>query len=179
MYHHVLIPTDGSPLSTTALEKSLAFARDSGAKATIITVIEPFHIFSGEADQLENTRIDYERRARRRAARTLAEAQGRAKALCVPCEFIELESDRPYESIIAAAAQRGCDLAWRRRRAAAGQRDAEGADAFDDSGAGLPVGAAGRSELAGNSAGGFSVALTPRPEDPPAQQKRKWRARRR
>jgi nucleotide-binding universal stress UspA family protein len=110
MYSHILIPTDGSPLSTAAVEKGLAFARDAGAKATVMTVIEPFHLFSGEADQLENTRADYERRVRQHAARTLAEAQARAKALRVPCEFVEIESDRPYQSIVATAIQRGCDL---------------------------------------------------------------------
>jgi nucleotide-binding universal stress UspA family protein len=110
MYSHVLIPTDGSPLSTAAVEKGLCFARDVGAKATVITVIEPFHVFSGEADQLENTRADYDRRVKRHAAHTLAEAQARAKALRVPCEYLELESDRPYKSIIDAATQRGCDL---------------------------------------------------------------------
>jgi ferredoxin len=40
----------------------------------------------------------------------LSEAQARAKALHVPCEFIELESERPYQTIIDTAAERGCDL---------------------------------------------------------------------
>ncbi|MGA2045651.1 MAG: universal stress protein [Roseiarcus sp.] len=72
--------------------------------------IEPFHVFSGEPDQLENTRADHDRRVKRHAALTLAEAQARAEALRVPREFLELESDRPYQSIIDAASQRGCDL---------------------------------------------------------------------
>jgi nucleotide-binding universal stress UspA family protein len=110
MYSHILIPTDGSALSTAALEKSLAFARDAGAKATVLTVVEPFHVFSTRTDQLDNTRDEYERRSKQQAALHLGEAQARAKAFCVPCEFIELESDRPYESIIDTATERGCDL---------------------------------------------------------------------
>jgi len=58
----------------------------------------------------EDTRADYQRRAKERATHYLSEAQARAKALHVPCEFIELESDRPYQTIIDTAAERGCDL---------------------------------------------------------------------
>jgi len=52
MYNHILIPTDGSSLSTEAVEKGLSFARDARAKVTILTVVEPFHVFSSHADQL-------------------------------------------------------------------------------------------------------------------------------
>jgi nucleotide-binding universal stress UspA family protein len=110
MYRHILIPTDGSSLSTEAVEKGLSFARDARAKVTVLTVVEPFHVFSGHADQLEATRADYKRRAKERAAHYLSEAQARDKALHVPCEFEELESDRPYQTIIDTASERGCDL---------------------------------------------------------------------
>ena len=32
MYHHILIPTDGSPLSASAVEKGVALAKALGAK---------------------------------------------------------------------------------------------------------------------------------------------------
>jgi len=35
MYGNILIPVDGSPLSTVAMEKSMDFARETGAKATV------------------------------------------------------------------------------------------------------------------------------------------------
>jgi nucleotide-binding universal stress UspA family protein len=110
MYSHILIPTDGSPLSTAALEKSMAFARDAGAKVTVLKVIEPFHVFSAETDQIENTRADYERRAREQAAYDLTEAEIKAKRLGVPCETLHIESDHPYQAIIDTAAKRDCDL---------------------------------------------------------------------
>jgi nucleotide-binding universal stress UspA family protein len=110
MYAHILIPTDGSSLSTAALEKGLSFARDARAKATILTVIEPLHLFPGHVDQLEDKCADYQRHAKEHAVRFLAEAEARAKALHVPCEFIELESAHPYQAIIDTAAERGCDL---------------------------------------------------------------------
>ncbi|VFU09987.1 protein of unknown function [Methylocella tundrae] len=32
MYNHILIPTDGSPLSIVAMEKSIDFARETGGQ---------------------------------------------------------------------------------------------------------------------------------------------------
>ena len=111
MYHHILIPTDGSPLSTVAVEHSMDFARDANAKVTVLTVVSPFDAFSTDAVGLaDNTRADYERRARMQAAQILTDAQLKAKARGVPCEVEQLESDSPYDVIIKTADKRGCDL---------------------------------------------------------------------
>ncbi len=110
MYHHILIPTDGSPLATVAVEHSMDFARDAGAKVTVLTVVSPFHVFSTDAAQLTDTRAEYERQARTHAAEILTDAQLKAKAQGVPCEVVHLESDAPYDAIIKAAEKRGCDL---------------------------------------------------------------------
>lgn len=110
MYSHLLIPTDGSPLSTIAAEKSLAFARDAGAKVTALTVVEPFHVFSVDPEQLEQTRAEYETHAREEAAGYLTEVERQAKTLGVPCEVVRVEADEPYQVIIDTAAQKGCDL---------------------------------------------------------------------
>ena len=110
MYHHILIPTDGSPLSTVAVEHSMDFARDADAKVTVLTVVSPFHIFSTDAGQLTDTRAEYERRARTHAAEILTDAQLKAKARGVSCEVVQLESNTPYDAIIKTAEKRGCDL---------------------------------------------------------------------
>lgn len=110
MYHHILIPTDGSPLSTVAVEHSMDFARDANAKVTVLTVVSPFHVFSANAAELTDTRADYERRARMRAADILTDAQLKAKARGVPCEVEQVENDSPYDVIIRTADKRGCDL---------------------------------------------------------------------
>ena len=110
MYHHILIPTDGSPLSTVAVEHSMDFARDANAKVTVLTVVSPFDAFSTDAVGLADTRADYERRARMQAAQILTDAQLKAKARGVPCEVEQLESDSPYDVIIKTADKRGCDL---------------------------------------------------------------------
>ena len=110
MYHHILVPTDGSPLSTVAVEHSMDFARDADAKVTVLTVVSPFHVFSANAAELTDTRADYERRARMQAADILTDAQLKAKARGVPCEVEQVESDSPYDVIIRTADKRGCDL---------------------------------------------------------------------
>jgi nucleotide-binding universal stress UspA family protein len=110
MYQHILIPTDGSPLSTVAVEHSMDFARDANAKVTVLTVVSPFHVFSANPDELTDTRADYERRARAHAAEILTDAQRKAKRAGVPCDVVQLESDTPYDVIIKTAEKRGCDL---------------------------------------------------------------------
>ena len=110
MYHHILIPTDGSPLSSVAVEQSMDFARDADAKVTVLTVVSPFHVFSADASQLTDTRVDFERRARMHAAKILTDAQLKAKTRGVSCEVVQLESDFPYDAIINTADKSGCDL---------------------------------------------------------------------
>ena len=110
MYTHILVPTDGSPLSGAAVEQSMALARDLNAKVTVLAVVEPIAIFPTEADPLNAMRTEYERQASEQAARHLADAELKAKALGVLCEVVQVKSDRPYQAIIDTAAQKHCDL---------------------------------------------------------------------
>jgi nucleotide-binding universal stress UspA family protein len=110
MYHHILVPTDGSPLSTVAVEHFMDFARDADAKVTVLTVVIPFHVFSADSNQLAGTRADYDRRARTHAAEILTDAQLKAKVRGIPCEVMQVENDSPYDAIINTADKVGCDL---------------------------------------------------------------------
>lgn len=110
MFNHILIPTDGSPLSSVAIERSLTFARDAGAKVTVLTVVEPFHIFLSETEKLSGTKEGYERQPEEQAAQYLTEAELKAKTLGVPCEALMLRHNRPYKAIIDTATANKCDL---------------------------------------------------------------------
>ena len=44
MYRHILIPTEGSPLSEGVVKQGLTLARTLGAKVTVLTVVPPFHV---------------------------------------------------------------------------------------------------------------------------------------
>jgi nucleotide-binding universal stress UspA family protein len=110
MFQHILIPTDGSDLAETAVDKGLAFAREAGAKVTFVIVIEPFHILSGEAAQLESTRAGYERHANAQGREILARAEAKARAAEVPATAVLVNDDHPYSAIIRTADNAGCDL---------------------------------------------------------------------
>ena len=83
MYKHILLPTDGSPLSDMAVEQGLAFARDIDAKVTLLMAVEPFHIISADADQLAKTREEYDAYAGEQAARYLKTLRAKAEAMGV------------------------------------------------------------------------------------------------
>lgn len=110
MYSHLLVPIDGSALSRTAMLSAMEFARDASAKVTVLTVVEPFHIFTVSSEQLETTREGYRQHAKAEAAAVLAVAESEAKHFGIPCDVVQIESDDPYREIIRTAAQRGCDL---------------------------------------------------------------------
>jgi nucleotide-binding universal stress UspA family protein len=110
MYRHVLVPTDGSALSTTAVQNAMAFARDAGAKVTVLTVLEPFQVFSMDSTQLSDTKTEYEAHARQAGDRSLAEAGRAATALGVPHELVQVMHALPWKAIIDTATEKGCDL---------------------------------------------------------------------
>jgi nucleotide-binding universal stress UspA family protein len=110
MYKHILIPTDGTALSESALDKGLAFAREIGAKVTVLTTIEPAPMVVVAYVQLAQSQARYHQHAAEVAARHLEEALAKAKAAGVPCETVQVEHDHPYEAIIETAASKGCDL---------------------------------------------------------------------
>lgn len=110
MYTHLLLPTDGSPLSDDALERGLALAHRLGARATILTVVEPFYVFTASDDHLGGTREQYEKFAREAARGILQAARERAAELGVQAEVKLVGSEHPDQAIIDAAKEHGCDL---------------------------------------------------------------------
>ncbi|AKC87021.1 universal stress protein [Pseudoxanthomonas suwonensis] len=110
MYTHLLVPTDGSPLSDYAVEQALALAVALKAKVTLFTAVEPFHVIAYTPEQVAETRDAYDRHAREEAARRLAQAAERASAAGVEHATVSQASDDPHEAIIATAKEKGCDL---------------------------------------------------------------------
>lgn len=110
MFQHILIATDGSLLSESAVDKAMDFAREAGAKVTVVTATEPFNVFSGDSAQLVETKASYEKHIKAEAAGRLAEAERKAKTLRVRCDVLQIEQQHPYRAIIETAKERGCDL---------------------------------------------------------------------
>lgn len=110
MFKHILLPTDGSPLSEIAIAKGLAFAKTLGAKATGIHVTPKFHLLTYRSEALEESRQQYEADAKQHADQYLTSLARAAEAAGVPCDTVAVTGDHPYEAIIATAEDRHCDL---------------------------------------------------------------------
>lgn len=110
MYKHILIPMDGTALSESAVEKGLAFAREIGAKITVMMTIEPAPMMVMAMVQLAEQQNRYHQHAAELAGRHLGEALAKAKVAGVTCETIQVDHDHPYQAIIETAAKKGCDL---------------------------------------------------------------------
>ena len=110
MYKHILIPTDGSELSEKAIKQGLALAKSIGAKVTAITVSETFHTFSVDPVIVTDTPKEYQTHCDARAEKYLSIAKNAAKDANVAYEGMHVMHDHPYEAIINAAKDKGCDL---------------------------------------------------------------------
>ncbi|WEX74211.1 universal stress protein [Sinorhizobium numidicum] len=110
MFRNILIPTDGSPLATLAVDAGITFAKEVGAKVTLFSVMEPFHFFSADVEQLGSTREEYEALSRQHTAETLAAAQIKCERAGVPCETDQVRSHEVYRAIIGKAEEIGADL---------------------------------------------------------------------
>jgi nucleotide-binding universal stress UspA family protein len=110
MYTNILIPTDGSELSSKAVQHGIALAKLIGAKATALTVLPPFHVLTTDTQMLEDTRAQYRARMQRHADEVLGAVARAGETLGVACELVRVEQEHPYRAIINTAGSKGCDL---------------------------------------------------------------------
>jgi nucleotide-binding universal stress UspA family protein len=110
MYTNILIPTDGSELADKAVQHGIALAKRIGAKVTALTVLQPLHVFTTDAQIIEDTRAQYETLIQRQAEKILGAVAHAARAAGIPCETVHFEYKHPYQAIIDTAASKGCDL---------------------------------------------------------------------
>lgn len=110
MFSHILVATDGSLLSETTVDKVMNLAREAGAKVTVVTATEPFHVLSTEAKQLTDTKEMYEKHVKLATAQYLGNAERKAKLQGVQCQVVQVEHDHPYQAIIDTAKALDCDL---------------------------------------------------------------------
>lgn len=112
MYQHILIPTDGSPLSKRATKEGLKFAKSVGAKVTAFFSPAEYEVLIyGEyfpPDLLPQD--EYEKRAKKNAEKILGTVAAEAKKVGVTCATYYKSSKAPWEAIIAAAKTKKCDL---------------------------------------------------------------------
>ena len=113
MFKHILVPTDGfSPVSTKAAKAAIALAKESGARVTGYSAVEPVPArLYGEGyvvDRQDVAEFEPQPRAREetRGGNRARRAQGRRAVRAARRDRARV----PYHGIIEAAKKRHCDL---------------------------------------------------------------------
>lgn len=109
MYKHILIPTDGSELTKTAVEAAANLAKALGARVSILSVKEPFP-YSAISEMQPVPPQEFfdaqERLAQQRVQLATQACQGAG----VACQGYTVEAEHPWEAIIDTAKVHACDL---------------------------------------------------------------------
>jgi nucleotide-binding universal stress UspA family protein len=109
MFQRILIPTDGSDITTRALQTGITLAKTVGATVHTISVKEPFPYSAVSEMQPEPPQEFYDAQERIAAARVKAVVDA-CKAAGVACEAHTVEALHPWEAIIDHADRTQCDL---------------------------------------------------------------------
>ncbi|HSY26890.1 MAG TPA: universal stress protein [Burkholderiaceae bacterium] len=110
MFKHILIPTDGSAMAQKVIRDGIAFAKEIGAEVTGFHVMPGMPIFPYQVEVLVDTREKFSEECVACASGYLADIATAAKQAGVKCRTHYMTSDYPYEAIIQAAKDKGCDL---------------------------------------------------------------------
>jgi len=112
MFKHILVPTDGSTLSTDAVNKVIDFARETNAKITFFYARPGYPVaFYGEGALIDPiTPEKFAEMAQKQTDEVLSPALALATQAGVACASVSSDSEAPYQAIIEAAINNGCDL---------------------------------------------------------------------
>jgi len=110
MFKHILLPTDGSALSETAVEKGIDFAKSIHARITGLCVVPKEYpsYYDGEIPGTFKDQAEAE--CKENAKIHLTALTKVAQSAGVACDVVLETSDQPYEGIVNVAEQKGCDL---------------------------------------------------------------------
>lgn len=112
MFKHILVPTDGSPLSQEAVRSAVAFAKANGARITAIHAVKWFrpthHVESTQITQAMQSKLD--EMTARESQKNLEFVDTLCREAGVECVTLSKNRDEPYNAIIEAASEQGCDL---------------------------------------------------------------------
>lgn len=110
MFKRILIPTDGSELSSRAVLAGVSFAKEVGAQVVGVTALPDFKTFTADAEMIESTEDEYLAASETRGSHHLAAIADAARAAGVDYTLQLVRSDDPHEAILRTARDHGCDL---------------------------------------------------------------------
>jgi nucleotide-binding universal stress UspA family protein len=109
MYRNILVPTDGSEISTLAVQAAASLAKLTAAKLHVLSVKEPFPYSAISEMQPVPPQEFYD--AQERIARSRVEAAAdAARANGLDIDGATVEALHPWEAILDHAKSRQCDL---------------------------------------------------------------------
>ena len=110
MFKHILLPTDGSPLSEAAVEKGIDFAKSMQARITGLCVVPKEYASYCDAEIPGNFNEQAEAECKENAKLHLLALKKVAQGAGVACDVVIETTDQPYEAIVNVADHKGCDL---------------------------------------------------------------------
>ena len=112
MFKHILVPTDGSSFSEAAVRKAVSLAKDVGARITALYAKPEFRMaYYADGIAMSGPVVDnFASLAEEEAQRILGFVETQCLESGVSCKRLSVSSDVPYEAIIKAASENGCDL---------------------------------------------------------------------
>jgi len=109
MFKRILVPTDGSEITSTAIDTAIAMAKIHGGMLYTISVKEPFP-YSAVSEMQPTPPQEFFDAQERIASSRVKAVMAAAEAASVPCEGHTVEALHPWEAIIDHAQQNKVDL---------------------------------------------------------------------
>jgi len=112
MFKNILLPTDGSKLSSKAVKLGIDFAKSTKAHVTAMHVVPEFALMADDGLTMLSPALKkrFEDEGRARAQNMLNDIAKQARARGVRCTTLCAASDLPYQQIISVARKKKCDL---------------------------------------------------------------------
>ena len=110
MYKNILLPVDGSEFGMGVIPYAVKFAKSIGARLTAVHVTAPYETVAVGELAAFLVADEYVKRAEANAATVLDRVKRSAGEAGVPISGFHVQHAHPWEAIIRAANERGCDL---------------------------------------------------------------------
>ena len=109
MFKRILVPSDGSDITSKAVDTAITLAKSVGAQLYTISVKEPFP-YSAISEMQPTPPQEFFDAQERIAAKRIGAVVDAAKTAGVACQAHTIEALHPWEAIIEHAKRMECDL---------------------------------------------------------------------
>lgn len=114
MFKHILVPTDGSALSSKVVKQAVQLAKELGARVTALHIVGNFRPVVHEGGffmpEIPELRKRFEEETSGHAKKVLDAVKKVAETAGVDCDAVAMTGDIPYDMIIKQANKAKCDL---------------------------------------------------------------------